>query len=144
MRILIADDQKKLRFALHILLKQQSELRVVGEAADASELLNQTRQLKPDMVIVSWGFSGSQPEKLLRSIREIYPEIYIIILSERNDSDFWRLALAAGAHAYASKANPPARLMSIIDSLKRDWLRKISPGTRNDQNILLDPGVQTT
>jgi DNA-binding NarL/FixJ family response regulator len=142
MRILIADDQKKLRFALHILLKQQKDLQVIGEAADASELLFQTRTHRPDLVIVSWGLSGSQPDKLLKSLRAICPDILIIILSDRHESDTWRLALAAGADAYASKANPPARLMSIIESLKRHWLLKTSEGNMSDPAALIDGGFQ--
>ena len=127
MRVFIADDQKKLRFALRILLEQQPELEVVGEAADASELMIQARVLQPDLVIVSWGLSGAAPVSLMRSLRHVCPNIYIVIISERQERDAWRLALAAGADAYASKANPPARLMSIIKGHWDHWRLTMRP-----------------
>ena len=127
MRVLIADDQRKLRFALRILLEQQPELEVVGEAADAMELLSQARVQRPDLVIVSWGLSGAVPVSLMRSLRTLCPDVYIVIISERQERDAWRLALAAGADAYASKANPPARLMSIIKGLWDNWQLKMQP-----------------
>jgi DNA-binding NarL/FixJ family response regulator len=127
MRVLIADGQAKLRFALRILLQQQPELKVVGEASDASELLFLAQLEKPDLVIVAWDLPGLKPGELVQAIRKLCPNIYIVILSERQERDAWRLALAAGADAYASKANPPARLMSIIKGLWRDWRVKMTP-----------------
>lgn len=125
MRVLIADNQKKLRFALRILLEQQPELKVVGEAADAGELLIQARTQQPDLVIVSWGLSGAAPVNLMNSLRKACPDIYIVILSERHERDTWQMALAAGADAFASKANPPARLMSIIKGHWDNWRIKM-------------------
>ena len=127
MRVLIADDQTKLRFALRILLEQQPELKVVGEAADASELLFQARMHRPNLAIVAWSLPGAKPDDLLHSLRQVCPEIYIVTLSERNGRDAWRLALAAGADAFASKANSPARLMSIVKGLWHNWRVNMPP-----------------
>jgi DNA-binding NarL/FixJ family response regulator len=121
MRVLIADEQTKLRFALRILLEQQPELLVVGEAAEASELLLQARLQRPDLVIVSWNLPGSKPEDLLHALRDICPAVYIVVLSERHERDAWQRALAAGADAFASKANSPARLLSIVQGLWLNW-----------------------
>ena len=52
MRILIADDQAKVRFALRILLERQPGLEVIGEAANGQDLLAKTSTLRPDLVLV--------------------------------------------------------------------------------------------
>ncbi len=54
MRILIADRQAQVRFALRTLLGQQPRLEVVGEAATAEELLAQAERTRPDLVLLHW------------------------------------------------------------------------------------------
>jgi DNA-binding NarL/FixJ family response regulator len=140
MRVLIADGQAKLRFALRILLQQQPGLQVVGAAADASELLCLARSAGADLAIVAWDLPGLKPGELVRALRKLCPEIYIVILSERQERDAWRMALATGADAFASKANPPARLMAVIEALWRNWRTKVPPPSTNNPASLLEGG----
>jgi DNA-binding NarL/FixJ family response regulator len=58
MRILLADDQPKVRFALRVLLERQPGLKVVGEAADADDLLAQMETACPDLVLLAWELPG--------------------------------------------------------------------------------------
>jgi DNA-binding NarL/FixJ family response regulator len=56
MRILLADSQSRVRFALCSLLEEQSGLMVVGEATDCQELLAQAEADCPDLVVIDWDF----------------------------------------------------------------------------------------
>jgi two-component system invasion response regulator UvrY len=113
MRILLAEGQLKARFALRVLLEQRKGLEVVGEAEDAQELLNQTKILNPDLILLAWGLPGVPTKELLISLRQNCARIYVVVLSERQE---WRrLALEAGADAFVSKANPPEELLTTID-----------------------------
>jgi len=58
--LLLADDRPKTRFALRTLLRLQTGLVVVGEAASADELLELAEQTLPDIVLLSWGLRGFQ------------------------------------------------------------------------------------
>jgi len=58
MQILLADNQPKVRFGLRVLLERQPGLKVVGEAADAEELLAQMEAACPDLVLLGWGLPG--------------------------------------------------------------------------------------
>ena len=59
MRILLADNQSKVRFALRALLEQQPGLTIVGEAAEAGDALLQVEAVRPDLVLLDWDLRGS-------------------------------------------------------------------------------------
>ena len=52
MRVLLADDQPRVRFALRVLLEQQPGLTVVGEAASGEEAVELVARLVPDLVLM--------------------------------------------------------------------------------------------
>jgi DNA-binding NarL/FixJ family response regulator len=99
MRILIADDQPKVRFALRVLLERQPGLKVIGEAVDATDLLTQTE---------------TNP---LLALRQARPGLLVVVLSCRPEAR--RQALADGADAFVSKADPPEKLLVAIDHCRR-------------------------
>jgi DNA-binding NarL/FixJ family response regulator len=113
MRVLLADDRPKTRFALRLLLERQPGIQVVGEAADAEALLAQARVTSPNVVLLDWELpklaaTGSLPSALRRAC----PHLYVIVLSGRSEMSV--AALAAGADAFVSKADPPERLLAAV------------------------------
>jgi DNA-binding NarL/FixJ family response regulator len=65
MRLLLADDRPQTRFALRTLLRFQTGLTVVGEAATTDELLALAEQTSPDVVLLGWGLRGFQADERL-------------------------------------------------------------------------------
>lgn len=112
MRILLADDQPKVRFALRVLLERQPGLKVVGEAVDAENLLVRAEATHPDLVLLGWELPGLAAVDSLSALRKICPELFVIALSGRPEAR--RAALAAGADAFVSKTDPPERLLAAI------------------------------
>jgi DNA-binding NarL/FixJ family response regulator len=112
MRILIADDQTKVRYALRVLLKRQSGLQVVGEAADTGDLLIQLSVTCPDLLLLGWELPGTSEIDLVPAIRRICPKLPVIALSGRLEAR--QVALAAGVEAFVSKSDPPERLLAAI------------------------------
>lgn len=117
MRLLLADERPKTRFALRTLLRLQTGLTVVGEAATADGLLALAEQTSPDVLLLGWGLQGSQADELLPALRSICPHIYVIALSSR--PEVRGAALAAGADAFVSKIDSPERLLEVIASCER-------------------------
>jgi DNA-binding NarL/FixJ family response regulator len=113
MRILLADHQSKIRFALRTLLEQQPGLEIVGEAVDVEELLAQTEVAAPDLVLLDWKLRGLTVVDLLPALRRICPGLTVIALSGRPEER--QAALDAGADAFVSKIDPPERLLAAID-----------------------------
>ncbi len=112
MRILLADAQTKVRFALRVLLERQPGFEVVGEAASAEDLLARMAVSCPDVVLLDWSLAGAVGARLLLALRHDCPGVGIIVLSGRPEAS--RAALAAGADAFVSKGNPPEHLLAAI------------------------------
>jgi DNA-binding NarL/FixJ family response regulator len=115
-RILIADNQSRVRFALRSLLEEQSGLVLVGEVADCQELLAQVEAVCPDLVLIDWDLPGMAVVDLLRALQKLCPGLHVIALSSRPEVK--QDALAAGAQAFVSKAGPPEPLLAAIQFVK--------------------------
>ena len=113
MRILLADHQSRVRFALRALLAQRPELRIVGEAVDAEDLLTQARVARPDLILLDWGLQGLAATDLVFALRKVCPDVHVIVLSGRPEAR--QATLEAGADAFVSKTDSPERLLVIID-----------------------------
>jgi CheY-like chemotaxis protein len=111
-RILVADDQHEVRSALRFLLEQERGLYIVAEAVDAQELVARTTATSPDLVLLDWELPGLK-DGTLAALRRTHPGLRVVALSGRPEAR--RAALAAGADAFVSKANPPERLLAAIE-----------------------------
>jgi DNA-binding NarL/FixJ family response regulator len=112
MRILLADDQPRVKYALRVLLELQPGVQVVGEAVDAQNLLAETRANCPDLVLLDWELPGLVALDSLPALRRIRPGLRVVALSGRPEAR--QAALAAGVDAFVSKMEPPDRLLELI------------------------------
>jgi DNA-binding NarL/FixJ family response regulator len=114
MRVLLADDQAKVRSALKLLLEQEAGLCVVGEAADAEALLAVAQAVQPDVVLLDWELPGHEEAGLLTALRALSSRARVIALSGRLEAG--QEALAAGVDGFVSKGDPPERLLAVLRS----------------------------
>ena len=112
MRILLADDQPKLRYGLKLLLRREPAFDIVGEATDMESLQLQLKGLQPDVLLLDWELPGLTPADALSLLRTAYPRLKVIVLSGRLEAR--GTALAAGADAFVSKSKPPAHLLTAL------------------------------
>jgi DNA-binding NarL/FixJ family response regulator len=114
MRIVVADEQPKVRFALRVLLGSKDGCEVVGEIESADDLLALAEESYPDLILLGWELPGLNAVGTLGALREICPSATVIALSGWPEAR--KDALAAGADIFVSKADPPERLLNAIDS----------------------------
>ena len=112
MNILLADDLIRVRFALRVLLEQQPGWKVVGEAANAEEMLDQAKNSCPDLVLLDGDLPDLDSDERLRSLRQTCPQVRIVTLTEQQPLPSNHPA--AGSDAFASRAYPPERLLGVI------------------------------
>lgn len=116
MRVLLADDQAQLRSAVRLLLDEQVDIDTIGEAADLSALQQLLARVIPDLILLDWELPGmrrlADKTGLLAALRRGNPRLQIIVLSGRPEAG--RSALAAGANAFVSKADPPEQLLAAL------------------------------
>ena len=114
LRILLADDQERVRYGLRALLRQQPGWTVVGEAESANQMFALISVLKPDTVLLDWNLDDMQREKLLLSLHKLRKNLSVIVLSEQIEVE--NAALEAGADAFHFKGNPPGQLLETIEN----------------------------
>lgn len=112
MQVILADDQAKVRSALRLVLEEQSGVKVIGEAVDATGLLDWVRATSPDLVLLDWELPGIH-SGLVATLHQLCPQLKIIALSGRPQAG--RAALDAGVDAFVSKGDPPERLLAAMD-----------------------------
>ncbi len=112
MRVLIADNQSRVRFALRALLARQAEVELVGEASCAHDLLEQAKSARPDLLLLGWELTGLAADSPLSALRKTCPNLRVIALSGRSEAR--QAALDAGADVFVSKTHPPERLLAAI------------------------------
>lgn len=113
-RVLIADDHSVLRTGLRMLLGAQSDIDVVGEAADGVEVTRQARELRPDIVLMDLSMPGPHSGTVIRSVLKASPKSRVLILTMHDDEAYLRSAMAAGASGYLVKKAADSELLSAI------------------------------
>ncbi|MGD2049956.1 MAG: response regulator transcription factor [Chloroflexota bacterium] len=122
MRVILADDQPKVRFALRVLLESKPEIFVISEATDAQELVGQIESGKPDMVILDWQLPGLSDIGFISALRKDQEDLFILVLSGR--PELGRAALEAGADNFLSKIDPPDGLLATVRELQEQLTGK--------------------
>lgn len=113
-RVLVVDDHARMRKSIRTLLERSNEVRVVGEAEEGNEALNQIDDLQPDVVILDISMPGMNGFEVLNaiSIQEAPP--HVVMLSMNDSSDLIRRALAGGAADFVSKSEAGSRLLPAV------------------------------
>jgi DNA-binding NarL/FixJ family response regulator len=112
MRVLLADDNKQVRFALSALLQRRPEIVVAGEANDAVHLQSILAEAEVDLLLIDWGLPGLAETGSISTLRVNYPGLMIVVLSSR--PELAHEALASGADDFVSKIDPPECLLGTI------------------------------
>lgn len=114
-RVILADDQASVRGALRLLLEQEPHLKIVGEAADVTGLVQIAAQNPAEVLLLDWELPGLPSRHLLRLLSEEWPSMRIIAMSSHPEAS--QQALDSGAVAFLSKGAPPEAVLAILKRL---------------------------
>ncbi|MCP4360299.1 MAG: response regulator transcription factor [Chloroflexi bacterium] len=113
-RILICDDHEVVRKGLALVLRQEPDFEIVGEAQDGQETLKKVRDLTPDLVLLDWKMPGMDGITTARTIRQQEPGVRVLVLSGAPVEDAVLDSLNAGIDGFVHKAISPANLTLAI------------------------------
>ena len=117
-RLLLVDDHTVMRHGLSLLLADEDDIDVVGEAADGFEAIEQARKLHPDVILMDYSMPRMDGQQATRAIHHEMPGIRIIGLSMYDQADRAAAMLDAGAVAYLSKTENPDKLLNTIRKIR--------------------------
>jgi DNA-binding NarL/FixJ family response regulator len=119
LRVLLAEDHTIVREGLRALLEGQPDIVVAGEAIDGAQAVEQTRALKPQVVVMDLAMPGMGGVEATRQIREACPETRVLVLSMHEGEEHVRPALRAGACGYLLKGSGLSDLVKAIREVAR-------------------------
>jgi two-component system, NarL family, response regulator NreC len=114
-QVVIADDHAVVRDGLRTVLEREpNEFRVVGEAADVPSIIREVKAHKPDLLTLDLTMPGGSSVAALPSCFIAHPTLAVAILTMREDPEYARQALRAGARSYVLKEAEPAELLQAF------------------------------
>ncbi|PKM84914.1 MAG: DNA-binding response regulator [Firmicutes bacterium HGW-Firmicutes-11] len=113
-RVLLVDDQTIIRDGLRALLELQEDIRIVGEAANGREALDQTLALRPDLVLMDIRMPVMDGVEAVRAIKGDSPDTVIIMLTTFDDDEYIINAMTYGASGYLLKDIGSEKLVASI------------------------------
>ena len=113
-KVLVAEDETVVRYALAQLLGAEDDISVVGEAADGQMAVALARQSVPDIVLMDLGMPRLDGIEATRQIKGHLPDCGIVVLTVFADDEHLFRAIKAGAEGYVLKDAPPEQLVAAI------------------------------
>ncbi len=128
-KVFLADDHEIVRHGIRLLLEEEADMKVIGEAGNGREAVTKTRKLCPDIVVMDIEMPGLNGIEAIEKIHENCDSCKIIILSMHSNSEYIRRALKSGARGYILKESAGKELVRSIRSVtsgRRYLSREIS------------------
>jgi len=153
-RVLLADDHTLMRRGLRLVVEQQPDLVVVGEAEDGRQAVALSASLKPDVVVLDIGMPNLNGIEAAKQITDGESGAAVVILSMHADETYILRALKAGASGYLLKDSAESDLVRAIRSVAEgksffspavskvmleDYVKKLQRTGSEDSYDLLTP-----
>jgi DNA-binding NarL/FixJ family response regulator len=119
-RVLIADDHDAVRKGIRSLLEEQPGLTIVGEAKNGEEAVEQTQELKPDLVILDVSMPVMDGLSAAREIRKFAPDMPILIFTMHRIREFIDRAKKLHLQGYVAKEDDGEALLQAVDAVRHD------------------------
>ena len=118
-KLLLCDDHTLFREGIKEILKYETSIEIVGEAADGRQAVAKALQLLPDVVLMDIAMPDLSGFDATRRILQNNPKAKVIILTMYEEEEVINRCLAAGASGYVLKDAPRAHLIHAIDVVNK-------------------------
>ena len=113
-RVLIADDHAVVRSGLRSILETESDIEVVGEAADGHQALEVAQDLLPDVILMDIKMGDWDGVTATRRVRNSVPSSRVIVLTNHDEDELVFASIRAGASGYLLKEISGHQLTNAI------------------------------
>ena len=117
-KILLCDDHAVVRMGLKMLLNNNKDIEVIGEASEGDEAIGLAQELKPNVVIMDLSMPhGKDGLTATAELKKLMPEVAILILTMHDDEEYLFRAIQVGASGCILKSAPQEELLGAIRSV---------------------------
>ena len=116
-KVLIADDQELIRESLRIVLEAKENIEVTDAVANGQEVIQSIKERAPDIILMDIRMPKMDGVQCTQIIKELNPDIKIIILTTFDDDEFVYDALKFGASGYLLKGVSMEGLVNAIETV---------------------------
>jgi DNA-binding NarL/FixJ family response regulator len=113
-RVMLVDDQEMVRVGFRMILQAESDLTVVGEAADGAGAVDLVEAARPDVILMDVRMPRMDGIEACRIIRERHDAVRVMMLTTFDLHDYVHAALRAGASGFMLKDAPAEQLVDAI------------------------------
>jgi two-component system response regulator NreC len=113
-RLLLVDDHAVVRSGLRMLLENEPEMEIVGEAGTAHEAIERVAALAPDVVLMDIGLPDLSGIEATQAIKQRSPQVAVVALTIHEDEEYFFQMLQAGASGYVPKRAAPEELLTAV------------------------------
>jgi two-component system invasion response regulator UvrY len=113
-KVLIVDDHEIIREGLKKILKEETDLVVVGEAQDGEEAVQLLKTIDCDVILLDMNMPGRSGLELLGDLKDLKPKVHILVLSIHPEDKFALRTLKGGASGYLCKDTALEELVIAI------------------------------
>src|SRR5438093_6282277 len=126
LRVLIVDDHALFRRGLQMVLRQEADIDVIGEAADGNEAVEMAQESMPDVILMDVRMPHRTGIEATHQIKELLPHVKILMLTISDEEADLYEAIKAGASGYLLKEIP---IEEVSDAIRSVWAgqSRISP-----------------
>jgi DNA-binding NarL/FixJ family response regulator len=117
MRVLIADDHEAMREGIRNILESYKPLRVVGEARNGAELVELTKELKPDLIVTDIAMPVLDGLSAAEEVKSFAPEIAILVFSMHHLDQLVQRAKTLGLNGLVSKDEGGEALLRAVNAV---------------------------
>lgn len=118
-RLFLVDDHQVVRTGLRMLLDNEEDVQIVGEAGTAREAMEAVDRIKPDVILMDIGLPDMSGIEATQKIKRLHPGMAVVALTIHEDEEYFFRMLDAGASGYVPKRAAPEELLTAIRSAAR-------------------------
>jgi two-component system, NarL family, response regulator NreC len=118
-RVLLADDHEIVRQGVKMILTNEPDIEVVGEAEDGEQAVEMAKHLKPDVAVLDISMPGINGIEAIRQIKAALPNVHTLALSMHADDTYVFQVLKAGGSGYVLKRAAATDLVQAIHAARR-------------------------
>jgi len=119
-RILLVDDDARVRRVISTMLSRHSGWEICGEAGDGQQSVELARATNPDVVLMDVSMPGMNGLDATRILRRERPRVDVILVSQNDPKIISHQAAEVGARAFCSKSDLARNLVPIIERTLED------------------------